>query len=175
MVHEPNVPRVPDDDPATERILNGIGRFSPQRGFEDRVVGRVRVPLPGWLRGARDRARALTSGVTGWTVLATFSLATAAAWTSAAVAGARYSGEIAAAWRQGGREIFRVVRGDIANDLLPLWGLARAEIGQWLGSVGLDLQTVVIGYGAVVLVSAVGLRWLTAEPHKTRGPVDAAS
>ncbi|MDH4350856.1 MAG: hypothetical protein OEY20_06860 [Gemmatimonadota bacterium] len=175
MHQESNLPRVPDDDPATERALNAIGRFSPQRGFEERVVSRVRVPLPHWLRGARDYARSLTSGVTGWVVLATFSLATAAAWTAAAVIGAQYSGEVAEVWRQGGREIFRVVRGDIANDLLPLWGVARAEVAQWLGSLGLDPQTAVVGYGAVMLVSAVGLRWLTAEPRKTRGPVDVAS
>lgn len=175
MQPDAKLPRTPDDDPATERILDGIGRFSPQRGFEDRIVGRVRVPLPRWVRGMRDYARSLTSGVTGWTVLATFSLATAAAWTSVAVVGARYSGEIAAVWNQGGRGLFRVVRRDIVKDILPLWDIARAEVGQWLGTVGLDLQTATIGYGAVILVSAVALWRLTAEPRKTRGPVDVTS
>jgi hypothetical protein len=166
---------VPDDDPETDRLLAGIGRFSPQRGFEDRVVGRVRVPPPQWVRAVRGQVRGLTSGVTGWTVLATFSLATAAAWTSVAIAGARYSAEIGAAWSQGGRQMARLLRQGVLEQLFPILASVRAGVGEWLGSVGLDVQTAAIGYGAIILVCAVGLRWLTAEPHKTRGPVDAAS
>lgn len=174
MPQDPKLPKTPAD-PELERLVSGVGRFSPQRGFEDRVVSRVRVPIPRWLRGLRDRSRALTSGVPGWTLLATFSVATAAAWTSAAVVGARYSGELAAVWDEGGRDLFRLLRQDVAHDLLPLWGVAQAEVARWLGSVGLDMQTAAIGYGGVVLLSAVALRWLTAAPHKTRGSVDAAS
>ena len=170
-----NPPRVPDDDPETDRLLAGVGRFSPQRGFEDRVVSRVQVPPPRWLRALRERGRGLTSGVTGWTVLATFSLATAAAWASVAALGARYSSEIGVAWNQGGRQLVRVLRQDVLERLFPILGAVRSGIGEWLASVGLDVQTAAIGYGAVILICAVALRWLTAEPHKTRGPVDAAS
>jgi len=175
-VQDPNAPRIPDDDPETDRLLAGVGRFSPQRGFEDRVVGRVRVPPPHWVRSLRDQVRGLTSGVTGWTVLATFSLATAAAWASVAVVGARYTTEIGAVWSQGGRQLVRVLRQDVLERLFPVLASVGTGIGEWLRSVvGLDMQTAAIGYGAVILVCAVALRWLTAEPHKTRGPVDAAS
>lgn len=174
-MQDANAPRVPDDDPETDRLLAGLGRFSPQRGFEDRVVGRVQVPLPHWVRALREQGRGLTSGVTGWTVLATFSLATAAAWTSVAVVGARYSTEIGAAWSQGGRQVARLFRQDVLERLFPVLASVRAGVGEWLGSMGLDMQTAALGYGAVILVCAAALRWLTAEPHKTRGPVDAAS
>jgi hypothetical protein len=176
-VHDDPVPAVPDDDPETDRLLAGIGRFSPQRGFEDRVVGRVRVPLPRWLRTLRQHLHGLTSGVTGWTVLATFSLATAAAWTSVVVLSARYWGEIGAVWNQGARQVARVFRQDVLEwlELYPVLGSVRSAIGEWLGSVGLNMQTAAIGYGVVILVCVVALWRLTAEPHKTRGPVDAAS
>ena len=174
-MQDANTPRIPDDDPETDRLLAGIGRFSPQRGFEDRVVGQVQVPPPRWLRGLRERVHGLTSGVTGWTVLATFSLATAAAWASVAAIGARYSAEIAVGWNQGGRQLVRVLRQDVVERLFPILGAARAAVEEWLAGVGLDMQTAALGYGAVILVCAVILRWLTAEPHKTRGPVDAAS
>jgi hypothetical protein len=174
-MQDANVPRIPDDDPETDRLLAGVGRFSPQRGFEDRVVGQVQVPPPRWVKRLREQFRGLTSGVTGWTVLATLSLATAAAWVSVAAIGSRYAAEIAVGWNQGGRQLVRVFRQDVVERLFPLLGGAWSAIGQWLGSVGLDMQTAAIGYGGVMLVCAVALRWLTAEPHKTRGPVDAAS
>jgi hypothetical protein len=174
-VDDANYPAVPDDDPETDRLLAGVGRFSPQRGFEDRVVGRVRVPLPRWLRGLRRYLGGLTSGVTGWTVLAAFSLATAAAWTSVAVIGARYGAEIGAVWNQSGRQLARVLRQDLLQDVFPVLGRVRSAVAGWLGSVGLDMQTAAVGYGVVIFVCAVALWRLTAEPHKTRGPVDAAS
>jgi len=171
MHQNDQLPPVPDDDPETDRLLAGTGRFSPQRGFEDRVVGRVQVPAPRWVRGIRERGQALTSGVTGWTVLVTFSLATAAAWGSAAIMGARYSGEIALAWNQGGREAVRLLRRSVVEALIPVWGAVQSGLGSRLATIGLDLQTAAVGYGAVILVCAVALRWLTAEPRKTRGPV----
>jgi len=174
-VDPPNDATAPNDDPETDRMLAGLGRFSPQRGFEDRVVGRVQVPLPRSLRSLRQYVRSLTSGVTGWTVLATFSLATAAAWTSAAVVGARYSAEIGAFWSQGARQVARLLRRDLAQDVFPVLGSIRSAVAGWLGGFGLDIQTAAIGYGVVILVCAVALWRLTAEPHKTRGPVDAAS
>jgi hypothetical protein len=176
-VQDADYPAIPDDDPEADRLLAGLGRFSPQRGFEDRVVGRVRIPLPRWLRSMRQYFRGLTSGVTGWTVLGTFSLATAAAWTSVAVIGAQYSGEIGAVWNQGQRQLARVFRQDVLEwlEVRPVLDAARSVFEGWLGTVGLDMQTAAVGYGAVVLVCAVAVWRLTAEPRKTRGPVDAAS
>jgi len=175
LVTDTDYPDVPENDPDTDRLLAGLGRFSPQRGFEDRVVGQVRVPLPRLVRSLRDYLRGMTSGVTGWTVLATFSLATAAAWTSAAVVGARYSTEIGAAWSQGSRQLARFLRDDILAPLWPALGSLRVAIDGWLANFGLNMQTAAVGYGAVIIISAVAVWRLTAEPHKTRGPVDAAS
>src|SRR3970282_1896669 len=85
-------PKVPilDEDPELDGTLRGLGRFSPRQGFAERVVARVRVPLPPGARRIRDWFRATFSGVTGWTVLAPFSLATAAAWGTAIAAAVRY-------------------------------------------------------------------------------------
>jgi hypothetical protein len=164
-------PNAPDelDDPAAERLLAGAGRFSPQRGFEDRVVSRVRVPLPRWARALRDRFRALTSGVSGWTLLATFSVATAASWATGAALGVRYWGEISAVWDQSWGQVLGVVRGEVPLGLPPVLADARLAIDQWLAGMGLNMQTAAIGYGAVVLICAVALRLLTAEPAHGRG------
>jgi hypothetical protein len=169
------LPPDPDDDPETDRLLADVGRFSPQRGFEDRVVGQVQVPPPRWVRGLRGYLHRQTSGVTGWTVLATFSLATAAAWTSVAVIGGRYAAEVGVVWNQGGRQVLRVLRQDVLERLFPVLGTIRSGIAGWLGGFGLDMKAAAVGYGVVILVCAVALWRLTAEPHKTRGPVDAAS
>jgi len=164
-------PDLPDelDDPAADRLLAGAGRFSPQRGFEDRVVSRVRVPLPGWARVVRDRVRAMTSGVAGWTLLATFSIATAASWTAGAVLGVRYWTDISAVWNQGWRQVLGVLRGELPLGVPPVLAGARQAVEQWLAGLGLDMQTAAVGYGAVVLVCAVALRLLTAQPARSRG------
>lgn len=175
MSHEPDLPIVPDDDPAVDRALSGVGRFSPQRGFEDRVVGKVRVPLPAWLRGMRDRWRALTSGVSGWGLLATFSLATAAAWGTAAVVGLQAWDAVSGLSGIGLSEIGSVARRVIAEGVVPGWQVASAEIAAWLRSLRIDPRAFVVGYGVVILVCAVALRVLTAEPAKGRGTSHAAS
>jgi hypothetical protein len=174
MRESPDLPLVPDDDPVVDRLLGSAGRFSPQRGFEDRVVSRVQVPLPHWLRSLRDRVRGVTSGVTGWTVLATFSIATAAAWTTAAAFGVQFWGEITGAARVTLREVLGLT-GEVVNEaVVPAWNIARAEVSAWLASLGFDPATVVIGYGIVILVCAVALWRLTAEPARSRGTINAA-
>jgi hypothetical protein len=175
MPHDPRAPLVPDDDPVVERMLSGAGRFSPQRGFEERVVSRVRVPLPLWLRGVRDRWRGLTSGVSGWTILATFSLASAAAWGVGAAVGLQAWGEVAGVTDVVSREVGRGLRIALAEGVVPAWRLASAEVSAWLQSFGFDPRAVVIGYGVVVLASAVAVRRLTAEPANSRGTENAAS
>lgn len=175
MHANPDLPRVPDDDPVVDRLLSGAGRFSPQRGFEDRVVGRVRVPLPAWVRRLRDRWVALTSGVSGWTVLATFSLASAAAWGTGVALGVRFWGEVSAATGLALRQAGDLARQVVAEGLVPGWQLTKAEVSAWLASLGVDPGAVAVGYGIVILVCAVALRWLTAEPAESRGTINAAS
>lgn len=165
---------VPDDDPEAQRLLAEVGRFSPRQGFEDRVVKQVRVPIPRWLRGIRDRIQAVTSGVPGWIMLATFSLATAATWGTGVVMALRYRGPIEAGAESVLQEANTGLRQDVAGTVLPALETARAEVAAWLASFGMDLGSVVIGYGMLVLICVVALRWLTAEPARTRGVVDAA-
>jgi hypothetical protein len=169
MRDNPDLPLVPDDDPVVDRLLSGAGRFSPQRGFEDRVISRVQVPLPRWLRGLRDRVRGLTSGVTGWTLLATFSIATAAAWTTAAAFGVRFWAEISGAVGPGWRNALGLAREVVREGVVPGWALVRTEVSAWLASLGLNPTMVVVGYGIVILICAVALWRLTAEPARSRG------
>jgi hypothetical protein len=174
MRDDQHLPTEPDDDPAIERAIAGLGRFSPRPGFEDRVVGLVRVPLPLWLRGLRDRIRGFTTGVTGWLVLATLSVATVAAWGTGIGLALRYREAVGAGTSVALREATTAVRKTLAVELLPAIGDARAGLVSRLAGLGLDLQTVIIAYAALVLMCAAALRWLTAEPARTRGTFDAA-
>jgi hypothetical protein len=173
MQDEANLPLVPDDDPVVDRLLGSTGRFSPKQGFEDRVIHRVRVPLPHWLRSLRDRAVGLTSGVSGWTILATFSLATAAAWTTAVAVGARFWGEISGVASGVLSEALGLAREVFNEGIAPGWELTKAEVSAWLASLGLNPTMVVVGYGIVILVCAVALKFLTAEPARRRGTIHA--
>jgi len=112
----------------------------------------VRVPLPRWLRGLRNGIQSVTSGITGWTMLATFSLATA--------------GVVA-------RNVIAGVREGLSEVVFPAIQTGWAAVTIWLAGLGLSPETVLIGYGVVVLVCLVALRWLTADPARTRGVVDA--
>lgn len=166
-------PNNPEEDPAIDRALTGLGRFSPRQGFEDRVVSRVRVPLPHWLRGLRDAIRSVTSGITGWTMLATFAVATVAAWATGTVYAARYWGPI---WVGAGAVARGAVAGArevLSSVVFPAIQAGWAEVTIRLAGLGLDPNTVLIGYGVVVLICLVALRWLTADPARTRGVVDA--
>ena len=173
MQDNADFPLVPDDDPVVDRLLGSAGRFSPKRDFEDRVISRVRVPLPGWIRSLRDRATALTSGVSGWTILTAFSLATAAVWTTAVAAGVRFWGDISSGAGLVLREGLGLAREVINEGIVPGWELTRAEVSAWLASFGLNPTMVVVGYGIVILVCAVGLKLLTAEPARRRGTINA--
>lgn len=173
MKDEPNVPLPVGNDPAVGRWLDGLGRFDPRPGFEDRVVNQVRVPLPHWLRGLRDRFRGLVTGVTGWTLLATASLVTAAAWGSMIAAGMRYRGVVAGGVSFSLREVLDAAwQGLTDYVLLPAWrGLGGVR--EWLAASGLPVRGIAIGYGIVVLVSAIVVWRLMAEPAQSKGAIDA--
>lgn len=161
-MHDDLNARVPPEEVlAIDRLVAGLGRFSPRPGFENRVLRGVRIPLPRWARAIRSWLRGITSGITGWIVLGTASLATAA-MTAVAIGTAVYfqdyvthgvsvlgSGVLAPAWD----EVLRfgpTVRSRIAE-------VASAD----LGGTGFSWKTVLLVYGAVALGSAVALRFLT--------------
>jgi hypothetical protein len=173
MKDEPQVPVPLEDDPAVDRWLGSLGRFSPRQDFEDRVITRVRVPLPRWLRALRDRARALVSGVTGWTILATFSLATAAAWGSMIAAGVRYRGAVSTGTSLSLREGIDVGRQWLTDNVLLPAGRDLAAKREWLAASGLPVRGIVIVFAIVVMVSAIVLWRLMVEPAQSKGATDA--
>jgi hypothetical protein len=173
MRSESELPTNLHEDPEVERALTGLGRFSPRQGFEDRVVGFVRVPLPRWLRGLRGYVRSLTSGVTGWALLATFSVATAAAWVTGAAAAVRYWNPISVGAGIVARSAVAGFREALSEYVFPAIRMGWGEVTMWLAGLGLEPGSVLIGYGVVVLICLVALRWLTAAPARTRGVVDA--
>jgi hypothetical protein len=167
MNESPNRP-ANDEDPALDGTLKHLERFSPRQGFAERVVARVRVPLPAWARRIRGWFQGTFTGVTGWTVLVTFSLATAAAWGSAAMAGLRYRNEIiggAALMSDEARESAR----QAALDLVVLPAVdALAVVESWTASIGLPLKALGLGYAALALVSTVALWRLMSDPGRGR-------
>ncbi len=173
MRNEPQVPVPLEEDPAVDRWLGGLGRFSPRRDFEDRIIGRVRVPLPRWLKALRDRARGLVSGVTGWTILATFSVVTAAAWGSVIAAGIRYRGVVSRGTGWSLREVLDAGQRWLTDAVLLPAGQDLAAAREWLAASGLPVRGLVIAYAIVVMVSAIVMWWLMAEPAKSKGTIDA--
>jgi hypothetical protein len=167
-------PKVPilEEDPELDGTLQGLGRFSPRQGFAERVVARVRVPLPPWARRVRDWFRGTFSGVTGWTVFATFSLATAAAWGTAIAAGVRYGDVVVGGVSVSSDEV-RQVAARAAADLVVRPAVeALAAVEQWSAGVGLPLRMLAAGYGILALICGVALWRLMAEPARAKGTIN---
>jgi hypothetical protein len=173
MRNESQAPVPFEEDPAVERWLGGVGRFSPRHDFEDRVISRVRVPLPRWVKALRDRARGLVSGVTGWTILATFSVVTAAAWGSMIAAGMRYRGVVSSGTGWSLREVLDASRQWLADYVLVPAGRELAAAREWLAASGIPVRGLTIAYAVVVLVSAIVLWRLMVEPATSKGTIDA--
>ena len=167
MKDEPNVPLPIENDAAVGHWLDGLGRFDPRPGFEDRVGNRVRVPLPHWLRGLRDRFRGLVTGVTGWTLLATASLVTATAWGSMIAAGMRYRGVVAGGVSFSLSEVLDAAwQGLTDYVLLPAWrGLGAAR--EWLAGSRLPGRGLASRYGVVVWWGAIAVWRLMAGPAQS--------
>jgi hypothetical protein len=162
----------PNGDPELEQSLRGLSRFTPRQGFVDRVVSRVTVPLPAWARRIRNWYQATFSGVTGWTILATFSLATAAAWGTAIVAGVRYGDVAVGGASVASGEVWQAMQ-QAANDVAVRPALELlASANRWAAETGLPLRALGLAYGVLALVSAVVLRRLMAEPARAKGAIN---
>ncbi len=168
MNDDANLPVDEGADPALDRWLDGLGRFSPRQGFADRVVAQVRVPLPRWLRGLRNWGRGLVTGVTGWTLLATASLATAAAWGSMVAVGMRYDTVVREGVSISWTEASAMVRGAATDALLVPAGEVLVAGERWLAATGLPFRGLMIAYAITIVVSAIALWWLMAQPARTR-------
>jgi hypothetical protein len=171
MNDQPNDP-VLDEDPGLDRALRDLTRFNPRQGFAERVVARVRVPLPGWARRIRDWFQSTFSGVTGWTVFATFSLATAAAWGTAVVAGVRYGDEVTGRYSLSSGEALEVARRTAVETVVRPAVDVLAGVERWAAAAGLPVRALALGYVILALVSAVVLWLLMAEPGRARGTIN---
>ncbi|HEX9726921.1 MAG TPA: hypothetical protein VGA37_00280 [Gemmatimonadales bacterium] len=161
-------PTPSDTDSDLDNRLKTLARVPVPARFEDRVLARVRIPLPAWLRRTSKGVRAMLSGPRGWMILGGFSLATAAAWSVTVAAGVHFGGYLS----EGARHA-------VSEAGVPLWREVGAA-GQFqievIRSSVLDLfeamrvspAVFAMTYGAVAVVSAAGLRILTAEPSRVR-------
>ncbi|MDH3495817.1 MAG: hypothetical protein OER21_03580 [Gemmatimonadota bacterium] len=168
MNDDSNLPVHEGPDPALDRWLDGLGRFSPRQGFADRVVAQVRVPLPRWLRGLRNWGRGLVTGVTGWTLLAVASLATAATWGSMLAVGMRYDTVVREGVSISWAEASAMVRAAATDTFVVPAGEVLVAGERWLAATGLPVRGLLIAYGITIMVSAIVLWWLMAEPARTR-------
>lgn len=167
MRDNPNFPVLSDDASDLAPQLAGAKRYSPAPDFEGRVMAQVRHPLPRWARHMRDYLEGIVSGPRGWVVLGTFSVATATAWTVAIAAGLHWSGYVT----EGTRIAVTEAGGPVWREILA--GASRAgdallnSVSGAFASIGISPAALAIGYGAVVVTSAVGFKILTREPTRT--------
>jgi hypothetical protein len=110
--------------------------------------------------------------VTGWTVFATFSLATAAAWGTAVVAGVRYGDEVTGRYSLSSGEALEVARRTAVETVVRPAVDVLAGVERWAAAVGLPVRALALGYVILALVSAVVLWLLMAEPGRARGTIN---
>ena len=166
-------PTPPGDAPALDRLLAGLGRLSPRAGFERRVLALVRIPLPKWAWRIREAFRGLTSGPRGWVILGTLSVATATAWGLAASTALHFRSAMDPYVTRGSRIVMSSVLEPVWGEMLALGAAQRDafsnSVTNAFGGLGVSWQALAIGYGALLVVSAIGLRLLMNRHAKTNG------
>jgi hypothetical protein len=102
----------------------------------------------------------------------TFSLASAAAWGTALVAGLRYGNEITGGFSLASDEARDVARRAALDFVVRpvLDGLAAAQ--SWAAGLGLPLRTLGLGYAALALISTLALWRLMADPARARRTIN---
>ncbi len=154
-------------DPELDRLLASLPRFDLSRDFEDRVMERVRIPLPAWAVAIRDGFRGMVTGPRGWVTLGTFSAATAVTWflaIGAMVSQPQLLGAVVAAFA--------------SELLLPAWSWLMADVAAnagafwfamtgWLAAAGLSVTAFAVLYSMVAGISLIGLRRATMAPART--------
>ncbi|MBI4421096.1 MAG: hypothetical protein HY560_09745 [Gemmatimonadetes bacterium] len=151
------------DDPILDRYLRSLPRLAPRPGFEDRVLARVRKPLPMRVRRARASLVSWASPARLWWASG-LAAASSAAWTVAL-----------GSWLSG-------VDPEVATALLvaevgvPVWStvldwiaLGSRMAGGWaLGVYQFVGPAVFAGAGALALLpmlSAMGLYLIARQPR----------
>lgn len=173
MSNDTRNPTPPGDAPVLDRLLAGLGRLSPRPGFEQRVLALVRIPLPKWAWRIREVFRGLTSGPRGWVILGTLSVATATAWGLAASTALHFRHTIEPYVTRGSRIVVSDVLEPAWGDVVAFGAVQRDVVSNFVsttfGGLGVSWQVVAIGYGVLVVVSAVGLRLLMNRHAKHNG------
>lgn len=168
MNDRPNAPiPAPEADRQLDHALTGLPRYAPVPGFVERVLGRVRVPLPAWARTVRDWLRSYVTGVRGWVILGSLSVATAASWAVAIGLTVSYWDELTY-----GLDVIGLAAVPGWQEVAALAGTwvnaAAAGLVGWTGALGIPFGILAGTYAAVTLVSVVALWRLTAEPAGMR-------
>jgi hypothetical protein len=153
----PRDPRLPgDEDPVVHQYLMALPVFAPRRGLADRVLVRVRWPLPPAVRRIRDRGRELVESGRIWLIAAPFAAGALASLTAVVVATATYWSEVAA-----GMNWLLTVGGPAARDAVAAQlSMAWLEIAAGRAALGLsNLNLIAAGVAAAafLVICAWGL------------------
>jgi len=155
--------------PLLDRALAALGRFTPGAGFERRVLARVRVPLPAWARGVRNWFRGMTSGARGWALLGSMSIATAGVWVLGIGAGLQFSDYVTKGSRILTSEVLPAAWSELLAQAASQRDAVQNSVSGALGALGVSWQALALGYGLIVVVSAVALRLLMTRRVRVRG------
>ena len=155
----------PHDFDELDDRLTGLPRLEPGRGFANRVLGRVRHPLPTWLIPVRNWYRNTTSGVRGWLLLIAMSLTSLGTWGTLGIVAWRERAQVAVEANRAVADLagptVQGVNGvrDVVSDII------RDRLFDWLPLSLVALKYFLVIYAAVALVCVVGLWWLTRTPR----------
>ena len=154
------------DDPVLDRYLRSLPRFAPRTGFEDRVLARVRKPLPMRVRRARESVVAWAKPARLWWATG-LAAASSAAWTLG-LAGWLSGTDLQAA----GARLATAMGLPAWNAALAWLALGGRLITAWaLGAYQLFGPQAFAGAGALMAVpalSAVGLYLVSRQPRRQR-------
>lgn len=149
-----NVPTPADEDPVIHRFLGTLPRWEPAPAFEARVLKRVWQPVPPGLRQRWNRFAG------SWEAKLFLGLLAAGAflWQAGLVSLAlQFPAEVRAIGATAVQEGLPFVWQQATNLLGQLLALAKTWIGAWIAGKVLWL----VGALAVILVSVIGLIWVT--------------
>lgn len=173
MTDGPMDPRVPgDEDPTLHAQLTTLPMLAPRSGLADRVLLRVRLPLPPRVRRIRDRGRSLVESGRIWFLAAPFAIGGLGTFVTVVVLASIYWSDIGAGltWlvSVGGVAAWEATAAALAQ--------ARFQIAAGLAALGFGAAMLTfLGTAAAVLLaaSAWGLYRMVRTDAAMRIPVHA--
>lgn len=163
-------PTPAEEDPTVHRYLLALPSLAPLPGFEDRIMERVWLPRPQWLRTAQDYWQHLVESGRIWLVVGPFSVSTFAACSALIALLVTYITQVEAAlsWLI---NTVAPAAWHAANDYLAgVAAAVSADLGAYLPS-GTILITTAVGMSALWIVCAWGLYQTMNIPKSARIPL----